>query len=84
MDGRLRQLLGRSQLPKGKIDWAEAELTAFFNADPDGVWLACLESSYDRLLTHAVAQWLGLKSESLPLDAGGKTAKRSTQVGLFT
>lgn len=77
MDGRLRQLLTRSQVPKGKLEWREEELRDFFTDEKDGVWLGEVESSYDRLLTHAVAQWLGLRSHSLPL---ALSEQRQTEV----
>lgn len=49
---------------QGKLDWLEDSLVDFFSGDPSGVWLARLDSSYDRLLAHAVSQWLGLSSLS--------------------
>lgn len=49
---------------QGMVERFENELTDFFNCLPDGVWMNYLDSGYERLMLHAVSQYLSLKSKS--------------------
>ncbi|XP_030844412.1 R3H domain-containing protein 4-like [Strongylocentrotus purpuratus] len=71
---RLQTMLRRRHLPKGALELHEGELMMWFTDDPGSVFISTLHSSFDRLLLHAVCQYLGLSSESF--DCGGKRQTR--------
>ncbi|XP_041061159.1 R3H domain-containing protein 4 isoform X2 [Carcharodon carcharias] len=75
IDRRLRITLRRRQIPMGTLEFLEEELTGFFAIKPQSVYKAMLENSYERLLLHALCQYLDLVSQSS--DCNGK---RQTEV----
>ncbi|XP_062888740.1 R3H domain-containing protein 4 [Mobula hypostoma] len=75
IDRRLRTTLRRRQIPMGTLEFLEEELTGFFAMKPQSVYKAMLENSYERLLLHALCQYLDLISQSS--DCNGK---RQTEV----
>lgn len=75
IDRRLRFALRRRQIPMGILEFLEEELTGFFAIKPQSVYKAMLENSYERLLLHALCQYLDLISQSS--DCNGK---RQTEV----
>ncbi|GCC30417.1 R3H domain-containing protein 4 isoform X1 [Chiloscyllium punctatum] len=75
IDRRLRVTLRRRQIPMGTLEFLEEELTRFFAIKPQSVYKAMLENSYERLLLHALCQYLDLVSQSS--DCNGK---RQTEV----
>nr|XP_054764563.1 R3H domain-containing protein 4-like [Lytechinus pictus] len=70
---RLQTMLRRRHLPKGAIELHEEELLMWFMEDPGSVFISTLHSSFDRLLLHAVCQYLGLSSESFDCDGQRQT-----------
>lgn len=75
IDRRLRITLRRRQIPMGILEFLEEELTGFFAIKPQSVYKAMLDNSYERLLLHALCQYLDLISQSS--DCNGK---RQTEV----
>ncbi|XP_006816709.1 R3H domain-containing protein 4-like [Saccoglossus kowalevskii] len=64
INGRLKTLLHRRHLPKGTLEVLEDEVLFWFQLCPDAVFISLLTSSFDRLLLHAVCQYMDLKSRS--------------------
>lgn len=64
IDRRLRATLRRKQIPIGTLEVLEENLLSFFNAKPHSVYTTSLTSSFDRLLLHAVCQYMDLVSAS--------------------
>ncbi|XP_038632293.1 R3H domain-containing protein 4 isoform X1 [Scyliorhinus canicula] len=75
IDRRLRITLRRRQIPMGTLEFLEEELTRFFAIKPQSVYKAMLENSYERLLLHALCQYLDLVSQS-----SNHNGKRQTEV----
>ncbi|XP_077981728.1 R3H domain-containing protein 4-like [Glandiceps talaboti] len=64
ISGKLKALLHRRHLPKGTLEMLEEDVLYWFSMCPDSVYVTLLPSSYDRLLLHAVCQYLDLYSMS--------------------
>ncbi|XP_070562770.1 R3H domain-containing protein 4-like [Ptychodera flava] len=64
ISGKLKALLHRRHLPKGTLETIEDDVLSWFTMSPDSVYVSVLPSSYDRLLLHAVCQYLDLHSMS--------------------
>uniref|UniRef100_A0A3Q3W3D0 R3H domain-containing protein n=1 Tax=Mola mola TaxID=94237 RepID=A0A3Q3W3D0_MOLML len=64
IDRRLRATLRRKQIPLGTLEVLEEDLVNFFNAQPRSVYTTRLASSFERLLLHAVCQYMDLVSAS--------------------
>lgn len=64
IDRRLRATLRRKQVPIGTLEVLEENLLSFFNAQPQSVYTTNLASSFERLLLHAVCQYMDLVSLS--------------------
>ncbi|XP_071369915.1 R3H domain-containing protein 4 [Centroberyx affinis] len=64
IDRRLRATLKRKQVPIGTLEVLEENLLSFFNAQPHSVYTTNLGSSFERLLLHAVCQYMDLVSAS--------------------
>ncbi|XP_071116891.1 R3H domain-containing protein 4-like [Haliotis cracherodii] len=75
VDRKLKDLLKRRQLPMGMLENLEEEIVSFFKEWPSSVFVARLASSYERMLIHALCQFLDLRSQSY--DENGE---RRTQV----
>uniref|UniRef100_A0AAV2KTM3 R3H-associated N-terminal domain-containing protein n=1 Tax=Knipowitschia caucasica TaxID=637954 RepID=A0AAV2KTM3_KNICA len=75
IDRRLRATLRKRQVPIGTVEVLEENLLSFFNTDPTSVFITCLSSSFERLLLHAVCQYMDLVS--LSTDSKGS---RQTEV----
>ncbi|XP_069818493.1 R3H domain-containing protein 4 isoform X1 [Dendropsophus ebraccatus] len=60
----LRCTLKRRQIPMGTLEDLEEEMLSFFSVSPESVYIAMMENSYQRLLLHAVCQYLDLVSAS--------------------
>ncbi|KAK7099677.1 R3H domain-containing protein 4-like [Littorina saxatilis] len=75
VDKNLRSMLTRRHLPLGMVAQLEKEVVDFFNDCPGSVYVSHLASSFERLLLHAVCQFLGLHCHSY--DENGQ---RRTQV----
>ncbi|XP_072173267.1 R3H domain-containing protein 4-like [Diadema setosum] len=70
---RLQTMLRRRHLPKGAVEGHEEELLEWFGDDPSSVFISSLPSSFDRLLLHAVCQYLDLSSESFDCEGQRQT-----------
>ncbi|XP_068446105.1 R3H domain-containing protein 4 [Clinocottus analis] len=64
IDRRLRATLRRKQIPMGTLEILEENLLSFFIAQPHSVYTTNLASSFERLLLHAVCQYMDLVSAS--------------------
>jgi len=71
----LKSMLKRKHLPLARIMWFEDDIIPFFNDHNDSVYVRDLNNGFDRMLLHAVAQYLNLISKSFTRDG-----ERYTQV----
>jgi len=71
----LKSMLKRHHLPFDRISWFEDDIIPFFKEHPDSVYLRDLNNGFDRMLLHAVCQYLNLISKSFTRDG-----ERYTQV----
>jgi len=70
---RFRAMLRKRHVPLGILANLEEDLTSFFSECPRSVWISRLSSSYERLLLHALCQYLDLKSSSFDQDKARHT-----------
>lgn len=84
IDRRLRATLKRKQIPIGTLEVLEENLLSFFGAQPHSVYTTNLGSSFERLLLHAVCQYMDLVSAT-GSDCNGarQTDVMNKQEGLF-
>ncbi|XP_073682133.1 R3H domain-containing protein 4 [Garra rufa] len=75
IDRRLRATLRRRQIPMGMLEGLESNLLGFFMAHPHSIYITKLSSSYERLLLHAICQYMDLTSAS-----SGCNGARQTKV----
>uniref|UniRef100_A0A8I3S0V8 R3H domain containing 4 n=1 Tax=Canis lupus familiaris TaxID=9615 RepID=A0A8I3S0V8_CANLF len=61
---RLRAVLKRSRIPMATLETWEERLLRFFSVSPQAVYTAMLDNSFERLLLHAVCQYMDLISAS--------------------
>ncbi|XP_040895901.1 R3H domain-containing protein 4 [Toxotes jaculatrix] len=73
IDRRLRATLRRKQIPMGTLEVFEERLLSFFNAQPHSVYTTNLASSFERLLLHAVCQYMDLVSASTDYNGSRQT-----------
>ncbi|XP_026076917.1 R3H domain-containing protein 4-like [Carassius auratus] len=73
IDRRLRVTLRRRQIPMGVLEGLESSLLGFFMAHPHSIYITKLSSSYERLLLHAVCQYMALTSASSDCDGARQT-----------
>ncbi|KJE88811.1 hypothetical protein CAOG_00392 [Capsaspora owczarzaki ATCC 30864] len=73
IDRRVREMLHKTNVPKGALDHMERELRDSFAVSPSPVLVWALESSHARLLAHALCQFYGLQSRSEDVDGTRKT-----------
>uniref|UniRef100_UPI003AAD5D88 R3H domain-containing protein 4 n=1 Tax=Centroberyx gerrardi TaxID=166262 RepID=UPI003AAD5D88 len=73
IDRRLRATLKRKQIPIGTLEVLEENLLSFFNAQPHSVYTTNLGSSFERLLLHAVCQYMDLVSASSDCNGARQT-----------
>uniref|UniRef100_A0A8D2E0P8 R3H domain containing 4 n=1 Tax=Sciurus vulgaris TaxID=55149 RepID=A0A8D2E0P8_SCIVU len=59
---RLRAVLKRSRIPMETLETWEERLLGFFSVSPQAVYTAMLDNSFERLLLHAVCQYMDLIS----------------------
>ncbi|XP_041861163.1 R3H domain-containing protein 4 [Melanotaenia boesemani] len=64
IDRRLRATLRRKQIPMGTLEVLEKSLLSFFRTEPHSVYTTNLSSSFERLLLHAICQYMDLVSTS--------------------
>lgn len=73
IDRRLRATLKRKQIPMGTLEVLEENLLSFFMAQPRSVYTTNLASSFERLLLHAVCQYMDLVSASTDYNGSRQT-----------
>ncbi|XP_029939837.1 R3H domain-containing protein 4 [Salarias fasciatus] len=73
IDRRLRATLRRKQVPIGTLEVLEENLLSFFNDQPRSVYTMNLTSSFERLLLHAVCQYMDLLSASTDYNGSRRT-----------
>ncbi|XP_047443909.1 R3H domain-containing protein 4 [Mugil cephalus] len=73
IDRRLRTTLRRKQIPMGTLEILEDNLLSFFNAQPHSVYTTNLTSSFERLLLHAICQYMDLVSASSDYNGSRQT-----------
>ncbi|XP_029074044.1 R3H domain-containing protein 4 isoform X1 [Monodon monoceros] len=59
---RLRAVLKRSRIPMEMLETWEERLLRFFSVSPQAVYTAMLDNSFERLLLHAICQYMDLIS----------------------
>ncbi|CAL1546341.1 unnamed protein product [Lymnaea stagnalis] len=64
VDRNIRSLLKRRQLPMGMLANLEREIVTFFHDFPTSVFVSSISSSFERMLLHALCQYLNLYSQS--------------------
>ncbi|XP_060089116.1 R3H domain-containing protein 4 [Heteronotia binoei] len=72
---RLRMTLKRGRIPTGTLEGLEEEILAFFSVRPHSVYTAMMDNSFERLLLHALCQYMDLVSAS-----SGDDGKRQMKV----
>ncbi|XP_006898076.1 PREDICTED: R3H domain-containing protein 4 [Elephantulus edwardii] len=65
---RLRAILKRSRIPMETLETWEERLLSFFSVSPQAVYTAMLDNSFERLLLHAICQYMDLISASADLE----------------
>ncbi|XP_028260595.1 R3H domain-containing protein 4 [Parambassis ranga] len=73
IDRRLRATLKRKKVPMGTLEYLEENLLSFFNAHPHSVYTTNLTSSFERLLLHAICQYMDLVSASTDYNGSRQT-----------
>ncbi|KAJ8408336.1 hypothetical protein AAFF_G00257500 [Aldrovandia affinis] len=73
IDRRLRATLKRKQIPLGTLELLEEGLLRFFADQPHSVYTTRLGSSFERLLLHAVCQYMDLVSASSDCNGARQT-----------
>ncbi|XP_037530428.1 R3H domain-containing protein 4 [Nematolebias whitei] len=79
IDRRLRATLKRKQIPMGTLEVLEENLLSFFNAEPQSVYTTVLSSSFERLLLHAICQYMDLVSASINYNGSRRTEVANKQ-----
>uniref|UniRef100_A0A3P8WUW4 R3H domain containing 4 n=2 Tax=Cynoglossus semilaevis TaxID=244447 RepID=A0A3P8WUW4_CYNSE len=83
IDRRLRAALRRKRVPMGTLETYEESLLSFFEAQPHSVYTTNLTSSFERLLLHAVCQYMGLVSASTDYNGTRQTEVVNKQEKFF-
>uniref|UniRef100_A0A8C6YSF1 R3H domain containing 4 n=1 Tax=Nothoprocta perdicaria TaxID=30464 RepID=A0A8C6YSF1_NOTPE len=79
---RLRATLKRGRIPMGTLECLEEELLAFFSVTPHSVYTALMDNSFERLLLHALCQYMDLASASSDIE-GKRQMKVSNKHRVF-
>lgn len=72
LDRNIRMLLKRRQRPMGMLVGLEEDLISFFKEWPTSVYISSTATSYERMLLHALCQYLDLLSKSFDCDGSRK------------
>ncbi|XP_054717964.1 R3H domain-containing protein 4-like [Uloborus diversus] len=64
IDGDLRNMLKKKHIPMGVLIHLEQELVTFFVNRPDSIYHCSIPNSYERLMVHALSQYMDLSSLS--------------------
>ncbi|XP_054913923.1 R3H domain-containing protein 4 isoform X2 [Poeciliopsis prolifica] len=79
IDRRLQATLRRKQIPMGTLEVIEEKLLSFFSAEPHSVYTTILSSSFERLLLHAICQYMDLVSASIDYNGSRQTEVMNKQ-----
>ncbi|POI21084.1 hypothetical protein CIB84_015169 [Bambusicola thoracicus] len=79
---RLRSTLKRGRIPMGMLECLEEELLTFFSVTPHSVYTALMDNSFERLLLHALCQYMDLVSASSDIE-GKRQMKVSNKHHVF-
>lgn len=79
LDKNIRMMLKRRQRPMGMMTWLENEIISFFQEWPTSVYISKLPSSYERMMVHALCQYLDLQSKSVDSDGVRQTQVENPQ-----
>ncbi|XP_053906415.1 R3H domain-containing protein 4 isoform X2 [Cuculus canorus] len=79
---RLRSTLKRGRIPMGTLEGLEEELLGFFSVTPHSVYTALMDNSFERLLLHALCQYMDLVSASSDIE-GKRQMKVSNKHRVF-
>ncbi|NXT80349.1 R3HD4 protein, partial [Zapornia atra] len=79
---RLRSTLKRGRIPMGTLEGLEEELLAAFSVNPHSVYTALMDNSFERLLLHALCQYMDLISASSDIE-GKRHMKVTNKHGVF-
>ncbi|XP_049495432.1 R3H domain-containing protein 4 isoform X2 [Panthera uncia] len=77
---RLRTVLKRSRIPMETLETWEERLLRFFSVSPQAVYTAMLDNSFERLLLHAICQYMDLISAT-PLHRATQVTSASPPPG---
>lgn len=83
VERHLRNAVTKKHVPLGLLEKLEDEVTTFFEKWPSSKYTSVLSSSYERLLMHALCQYLGLLSQSVDLNGGRCTQVENRKKALF-
>lgn len=84
IDTRLRGFLRRRTVPKGTLEYLEADITSFFHDWPSSILVSKLSSSFERLMLHALCQYLDLRSHSFDDEDGIRQTEIENKHSYFT
>lgn len=79
VDKNIRAMLKRRQRPMGMLVSLEEELVNFFKEWPQSIYVSSLSSSYERMMLHALCQYLDLMSKSFDCDGLRQTQVENPQ-----
>ncbi|XP_036442298.1 R3H domain-containing protein 4 [Colossoma macropomum] len=83
IDRRLRATLKRKHIPLGTLEILETDLLTFFGATPHSIYVTKLGSSFERLLLHAICQYMDLVSASSDCNGARQTKVVNKQEGFL-
>ncbi|MCJ8737840.1 hypothetical protein PDJAM_G00028700 [Pangasius djambal] len=73
IDRKLRATLKRKHIPKTTLELLESDLLTFFEAHPQSIYVTKLNNSFERLLLHAICQYMDLASASTDCNGARQT-----------
>ncbi|TSM94633.1 R3H domain-containing protein 4 [Bagarius yarrelli] len=79
IDRKLRATLKRKHVPKTTLELLESDLLTFFEAHPQSIYVAELSNSFERLLLHAICQYMDLASASTDCNGARQTKVKNKQ-----
>ncbi|XP_060596853.1 R3H domain-containing protein 4-like [Ruditapes philippinarum] len=79
IDKNIRTMLKRRHKPMGLLVSIEEEIVNFFKEWPQSVYISKLSSSYERMMLHALCQYLDLISKSYDCDGLRQTQIENPQ-----
>ncbi|XP_074599657.1 R3H domain-containing protein 4-like [Brevipalpus obovatus] len=75
IDNYLKGLLKKKHIPMTLLESIEKEVIDFFSAAPVSTYKSCLPSGFERLLLHALCQYLDLKCQSYDSNDGSRWSR---------